>query len=494
MDLQQTSASKPHDTHTLRRFSLVRIFSVDSPNNQRIEILDVENIQPKQIGTTELNPRDENIQPKRIVTNELNPLETRDGMKHGQELLIPTSAKFSEACIWNFLYLFIIIVSSTLLSMPITLIPLHNSIEFPEFWWEIIIPFSLGSGVFVAVNLVLECQMIFNFECFKSLKVVLRLYLFNLLALIITVCMCYTIWTASLGYNHPIPYLGVILFIVTNITICISIWFQFPYQLRSQKDVRNRIVAYFLFRLWLRFYGIQTLAFKKIILMIPLDMQWTVAIILPILRELNLGVTIKLLKKATDLDSTVPLIPKLTATVIINLGHACFLATIISSLVTDFTSYSILAVDFIINLFLTYKIIKMHRKVSPTDAREKEKRMVEKTENILQLFAIETAELLAPIVYSITFAMAFYGPNSEITGNVRGNYWTFHEIVDMERFQYKLFQMGLIDFTSCIISAFALWKFSSVNLLKEGHKMMKFFFPFLSIKTGGIFLLVSFIL
>ena len=468
MDLQQSSTSKRHSTHT--------DLSVNSPNTTRTIMVGVENIQTIQ-----------------SISIEPEPLETSGEMKHGHEMLLSTSAKFSEACIWNFVYLVIIIGGASLFSIPITLIPLHNSIEFPGYWWEIIIIGISSAAINAVLNTVLECQLIFDLECFKSFKVGLRLYAYFVLVDIVTICMCYIIWTASMGYNHPIPYLGGILFIVLFIEQCIAIWFQFPYQLRNKTDVRKRIWTYILYKVWLVFYGIQLMNINKIMTLLPLDMHWIMAILLPIHREMNLWVIDKLLQKSTDFGSTVPLIPKLTATVVVNTAHAGFVAMIIGSVASDITSYSILAVDFMMNLFITYKIIKLHRKVSPTDDREKEARMVEKAEYILQLFAIETAEFLAPIIYSITFSMAFYGPNAEITGNIKGDHWTFQKIEDIESFQANLFLMLLIDSTSCIISGFALWKFASAELLQEGCKMMKVFFPFLAVTFGRIYENVSFI-
>ena len=103
--------------------------------------------------------------------------------------------------------------------------------------------------------------------------------------------------------------------------------------------------------------------------------------------------------------------------------------------------------------------------------------MLEKTSHILELFAIETAEFLAPIVYSITITMLYYGPNSKHFGGVGGSFWAFKKIEDLARFQSKLVMMAFIDFTSAIISGCALWIFCSANFLKEGYKMMKVFLP-----------------
>jgi hypothetical protein len=406
---------------------------------------------------------------------------------HGQDILMPPSVSFSESCLWNSLYIFIILVSSILVTLPATLFPLHNAMKHPEYWWEIIIPVALGLSAFDTLNNMFELKMIFSFMTLKSFKGYLRLYSINFLTTTITIILCFLIWTVLMGNNHPIPFLGGIIYVVISIVQCIALWFQFPYQLRSEKQVRDRIWTYLLYRLWGRFNGVLLLGLNAMMVKLPLEIQWLMAIILPIERELSVWVMVKLLEKSTDYNTTVPVMPKLTATTLGNVGHAIFVAMMIGSKATDTTAYSILAVDFMINMFILHKIIKLERKISPTDAQERERTMIEKTENIMQLFAIETVEFLAPIVYSVTYAIAYYGPNAEMIGTVKGTFWNFKEIDDMTSFQSNLFLMFVIDFTSAIISAIALWKFCSISFLEEGHKMMKIFFPILSIRFGGIY-------
>ena len=317
-------------------------------------------------------PEVDDVQTIPSVANELDTSNINSMVNHGRDILMPPSVKFSEACIWNSLYVIIILVSSILVTMPATLFPLNNAMKHPEYWWEIIIPLALGLSAYDSLNMVFECEMIFTFETSKSFKVCLRSYSINFLTTIMTFVLCFIVWTVWLGNNHPIPFLGGIIFVVLSITQCIALWFQFPSQLRGKRNVRNRIWTFLLYRLWFRFYAVQALGLKTMMVMLPLQIQWVMAIILPIHRELNLWVIIKLLEKSTDYTTTVPLMPKLTATTLCNVGHASFVAMIISSMATDITSYSILAVDFMINLLFLHKIIKLQRMISPTDDRENE--------------------------------------------------------------------------------------------------------------------------
>ena len=126
------------------------------------------------------------------------------------------------------------------------------------------------------------------------------------------------------------------------------------------------------------------------------------------------------------------------------------------------------------------------------DEREHEKRFMEMKEDTLCLFAIETVEFVVPLVYFITFLMAFYGPNGDIIGNIRNSDWQYKEVEDVLSFIENLIMMFLVDFTSFIISGLVLWKFSATNLLEEGYKMLKMYWLIMSIKVGGKLLQVHY--
>ena len=83
-----------------------------------------------------------------------------------------------------------------------------------------------------------------------------------------------------------------------------------------------------------------------------------------------MGTLLRILEKTADMRASVPVVSKLIATTVINIAHAYFIAMIISSLATEITSYSILAVDFMITLYSAYRIIRLQGKVSQVDLTE----------------------------------------------------------------------------------------------------------------------------
>ena len=413
-----------------------------------------------------------------------NALETSSRGKWGQEMLDPCLVKSTKASCWYFFYILVILLFSVLFTVPAVLIPQQNVMEYPTYWWDLMIPASVGYSLYVALNSQLECKVIFRFNFLLTFKLFLRLYAVSALGGLIPFCVSHLVWTVWLGNAHPVPFLGLVAWVI-NFVHFVHLWFEFPSELRMEPGVRKRIQFYFLYRLWFLFYGLEKLALGIMFEKIPIKIQWIMAIIFPLARELNLWILTKLLEKATNYELTIGLVPKLTALIAVNIVHAFFVAMILGNSSTKVTSYAILAVEVILNLYSSYQIIKLHRKTVSKDLLETEKIMTEKKEETLQLFAVETVEYLVPLVYTITFLMAFYGPNATILGNIRNSDWQYQEVEDVEHFIGELMKMFFVDLASLAVSGTIFWKVCSANFLQEGYQMVKLYWPLISVKIGG---------
>ena len=84
----------------------------------------------------------------------------------------------------------------------------------------------------------------------------------------------------------------------------------------------------------------------------------------------------------------------------------------------------------------------------------------------------EILEILVPLAYTMTFVVAYFGPNSEILGNIRSDYWQYQAIENPGKVLSTIFQMFCFDSTSAIIGGILLWNFSDVNLWKEFNKVV----------------------
>ena len=212
---------------------------------------------------------------------------------------------------------------------------------------------------------------------------------------------------------------------------------------------------------------------------IPPQLQCILALILPVLREFNLRMLTKLMLRWADCND---LITKSIANIIINSTHSLFLVIYIGTLATEVTAYIILIEEFVFNLYSCYKIWKLHRKINQNAIPTVMLRAIE--EEVQMLVLTESLEILVPLAYTITFLFAYYGPNAEILGNVRNNYWQYDEVHDVNKLLLSVFEMFVIDTGSIVIGGILLWKSCSINVVKEYCSTIKRYWKVISIRLA----------
>ena len=126
----------------------------------------------------------------------------------------------------------------------------------------------------------------------------------------------------------------------------------------------------------------------------------------------------------------------------------------------------------------------MHRKIQSDDS-ESDNLEILKQDVLEELIVAEIVEVLVPVAYAIAVLIAYYGPNSTILGNIKNNYWSYTEIEDLDSLMYSLFKMFAIDLLSAVIGTVLLWKFCSINFLREVFRILKLYWPFMCIAVGG---------
>ena len=190
---------------------------------------------------------------------------------------------------------------------------------------------------------------------------------------------------------------------------------------------------------------------------IPKDMQWCLALILPVIREVSSWLLIKVCSKSSGrVDSSVELV----ANNLVLTYHSLFLAVCVGSTATDLTIYLLLSVDFAVNIYFCIKIMWLKKK--GTTKKHKEE-CIEK----LQLLVLsETLEFVVPIAYLFCFLAAYYGPNAKLLGNVKNSYWQYHANDNIDTSTANLMFLVLIDALSLVATTSALWFSCKINLFK----------------------------
>ena len=139
--------------------------------------------------------------------------------------------------------------------------------------------------------------------------------------------------------------------------------------------------------------------------------------------------------------------------------HALFLSVVAGSSGTSSTVYILFGMDVLINLLFTLRIIYF-KKCGNTKA-------IVATIQILLL--TETVEVTAPIIYSVCFILAYYGPNAEVLGNIKNSYYHYHAVDDIWLAFKNLCLLMIIDLVSINVTIGIIYRFVGINCFKVIH-------------------------
>lgn len=361
-------------------------------------------------------------------------------------------------------YIFGSIIVVILPSFVFTLIPAHNVIIEPSYWYETPFQAAFSFPPFYVGNTLFLMSSYINVEFIKShrhFQKIITILIFSVFAMFTVFNIA---WTKICKYNLPIPFCGYIFSILIVTEVVLTIWYLFPRQWRKDKEFRNRLKATVTAVILNQFVIVPYGVINTMILRCPMEYQWIAALFLPLVREFMIWISIKWVKKASNGDFTKG---EIVCNQAICSSHALMISYILGSIATVESSAMILAIDFIINLYITIKIIYLNKKRSMEE---------DKQVGLLQELVInEIVEFMVPPAYLATFVIAFYGPNAELIGNVRNGYWQFTQTSDIDhtiRFVVILF---CIDLCSLLISAIFLWIFCRINLYRAFVEIQKEF-------------------
>ena len=81
-------------------------------------------------------------------------------------------------------------------------------------------------------------------------------------------------------------------------------------------------------------------------------------------------------------------------------------------------------------------------------------------------------ECINTLSYLILVIMAYYGPNAEIMGNIKGQFWQFQQpIEDMEAYASNVLILFGVEILTLVINGALLWHFCKINILKTLKKL-----------------------
>ena len=112
-------------------------------------------------------------------------------------------------------------------------------------------------------------------------------------------------------------------------------------------------------------------------------------------------------------------------------------------------------------------------------------------DDVEALVLTEKIEVLIPLTWILCFFMAYYGPNSEILGNVRFQGWQYTAVSDIVSYIKNLSILFGIDFLSLVISWIMLWYFCNINIIRALGKLQKDYWMIMAIQHTFLFVEVK---
>ena len=360
-----------------------------------------------------------------------------------------------------------------LFSSPLLLFPQHNAILYPEYWYEAMISAALSFIITFSFDSLMVCKYYFKVDSMLTVGIFIRLFLSTTVSWILTCCVIYWIWTLSLGYKYPMPLtlvFGYIQFWVQYVTLYV-LFKSNKHNIPNADVVEKRILPFAFSRLWSLCIDMQYKGLTFLFIIIPPALQWILAFLMPILRELNyfmVNQTMINWPKVEDGSGKQWIICG------INAYHALYVAIKLGHTTTHASSVIILAVDFVLNLHCCYKVTCFNRAITPEICITDQAKYIAQREYLLVKFLlIEILEVLVPIAYVVTVLIAYYGPNAEILGNIRNDYWQYDDIDDIESSLQAVMIMCVIDGCSAIIGGYWIWRVSSIDCLEEACRVLR---------------------
>ena len=367
-----------------------------------------------------------------------------------------------------------IILACLLLVVPWTTIPRTNTIVYPSFWWEPCLPFTIYWIVTAGTEFL-------NLTIWTKEKLLISLNVFTTLSImyvtpaLLSYVISYLIWSVHLGYNHPLPYFGMV-----NMPLWIvgmtGLWLFLPSVVLAQKEFRRKLKVYTIWSLWCLLLMIPFEVLSYLFVNLSSELQFIFAFVLAAQRELDSWVRTRLVHKMTrDKDEDAMALN----TINVSTNYAYYIAIRFVDAELS-TVVCVIAIDFVIHLRQAIAIVKDHRKLM---AEENEESNIETNINLTNLIVSELVEGFVPVIYGCCIAMAYFGPNAHILVNVGCDFWG-QEIKDIDAIFISMLLLFAFDTVSVILTSILLWRMIHVNMMQKFCSALGKCWLYFTVKLG----------
>ena len=164
----------------------------------------------------------------------------------------------------------------------------------------------------------------------------------------------------------------------------------------------------------------------------------------------------------------------------LNIHYALFVAIRLNGAETS-TIISLIVVEFLMQLWKTHQIIQLNKKIDRDNQQIKTLNKL-KEKKIMKLLLAEIVEGIVPLAYASGFALAFFGPNAFLIGNVLCDAWAYKKVQNVRRLFIIQSIMFVFDLIIVGLNSFLLSKFGNIKLMEWVCRALKSYWIFLAIQ------------
>ena len=181
-----------------------------------------------------------------------------------------------------------IIASCVLFVVPWTTIPRTDTIIYQSHWWETFLP-SATTYILSAAVEVLNLTVWTQERSLATFHVFLMIYLLWFTPFFISLLMNYFVWSVYLGFNQPLPNLGLWgILSAFFILYPIGIWFVLPSQIASEDEFRRKLRWYLVQHVFRILTIILNEVMSILFINLPTHLQFLISFMMVVCREFDL--------------------------------------------------------------------------------------------------------------------------------------------------------------------------------------------------------------
>lgn len=359
-----------------------------------------------------------------------------------------------------------------------TLVPQHNMLEYPGFWYEYLIVLVCGYCVIVSVQMVLQSYYRANLTYAKNWTSGIVVFIIATAVTVLSFLAYHYSWVEILGFYPPMPFIGYITGSLSVYAIFVTLWFRMPNDERNDKNFQKRF-AYFvasgtldLITMWVYIF------FLNAFLDIEKKYQPILGLVSPVIKYVFIRALLPLAYKAAGSDKLEHV--KIECYNYTEARYAIFFATIMGCVASPVTSWCVMGVNYTLAVYDGLRIVFRFKKEGHSNGLQ---------ENLEHLTLTERVETIIPFTYLICFLMAYYGPNGDIIGCIKLIMWQHQAVSRVDKYMRNLSLFTLVGFFSFVTNGIILKFACKINLLKVLQNVQSKYWFYLAVQEACIFFL-----